>query len=379
MSDRLRDLRAQASEHQHQLLKPPGSLAALETVAIRFAALQGAPQNPRARPAHLCIFAADHPVARLGVSAYPQSATRAVVDALAQGLGAAAVGARHLGVPVTLWDVGVAGPDSPLPEQQSHRITLGHARADPTLTHASCPHEAAAIPAVRVQRAVPADFERYQGCVSRAEALTDEGFALAYRAGVDAIDALTSEVRVVLLGEVGIANTTAAAAVASALLEADADETVGRGTGIDSDAHRCKVAIVRQAVASLRANGRASAERPSGWEVLRRVGGAELVALAAAAKRAQERGLAVLVDGFAVSAALLACHQGHPEIAPYLFFAHRSAEKGHDRVLKAFEAQPLLDLGLRLGEGTGALSALPLLDLACEWHSRMGTLHQVGL
>jgi nicotinate-nucleotide--dimethylbenzimidazole phosphoribosyltransferase len=202
--------------------------------------------------------------------------------------------------------------------------------------------------------------------------MTDEVFALALAAGRAAIDRLEPETRLVILGEMGIANSTLAAALAAALLGAPADVLTGPGTGVEGAALEGKRAVVREMVA------RAPANAPPA-ELLRELGGRELAALVGAAARAIERRMAVLVDGFIVSAALLALVRSAPAASPFLLFAHRSAEPGHAAVLTALGAQPLLDLGLRLGEGSGALAAFPLVEAAVELHRGMATFASAGV
>ena len=189
------------------------------------------------------------------------------------------------------------------------------------------------------------------------------------------MDALPAGVLVLALGEMGIGNTTAASAVAAMLLDArggDADTLVGAGTGVTGAALARKRAVVRDALARV-------GQVRSPEEAVHRLGGRDIAALFGAAARACELGMAVLVDGFIVSTAILALVRTAPATRRSLFFAHRSAEPGHRRVLEAMEARPLLDLELRLGEASGALLALSLLDHACALHVRMATFASAGI
>lgn len=335
-----------ARRRQQRLTKPPGSLGRLEELALRLASLQGR-ECPESRPAHALLFVADHPVARHGVSAYPVAVTAAMVSNLAAGRAASTVLARQHDVPLEIVDVGV---DSP------YALPDAPARAFPVRRH----------PVAR----------RAAGDLRSEDAMEPGVFAAALGAGREAVAALPERARVLVLGEMGIGNTTAAAAVAARLLGVDARSVAGRGTGVDEAGVERKTAVLREALARTEPG----ADEPSaGLEALRRLGGRDLAALAGAMLAAAERGMAVLVDGFVVSAAALAACKSSPPLRTHLLFAHRSAERGHAAVLAALEAEPLLDLGLRLGEASGALVALPLLDTACRLHAEMATLESAGI
>jgi nicotinate-nucleotide--dimethylbenzimidazole phosphoribosyltransferase len=311
-----------ARAHQQRLTKPPGSLGFLEEIPVQLAGLQGTAM-PSSRPAAAILFASDHPVTRHGVSAYPVEVTAAMVRNFVAGGAAASVLARTLGVPLTVVDVGVFGAG-----------------------------EVPSTDAVRFVRAPVAGDEA--GDLRVEDAMSEATFARAVEAGAGAVDALPADVVVLVLGEMGIGNTTAASAV------------VGAGTGVAGAALSRKREVVRDAIERVD-------QVHSGEEAIRRLGGRDIAALFGAASRGCERGMAVLVDGFIVSAAILALVRSAPAARRSLLFAHRSDELGHKRVLEALEARPLLDLGLRLGEGSGALLALPLLDHACALHTRMAT------
>lgn len=329
----------EARGRQATLTKPAGSLGRLEDLAVQLAAIQGGP--PASRPAEALIFAADHPVVKHGVSAYPAAVTAAMVENFVRGGAASSVLARRLGVGLTVVDVGVTTPYA--------REVSG--------------------PGARLHRDPVADLA--EGDLRVEDAMSPEVYARALAAGAAAIDALDAGTRVVILGEMGIGNTTVAAAVAAALLGGDAAELVGKGTGVEGSALARKIEVVRDAAARVRG---AEPHR-----VLQAVGGRELAAIAGAAARAIERRMAVLVDGFIVSAAILALVRIEPMARRALLFAHRSEEPGHARILAALDARPLLDLGMRLGEASGALAALPLLDLACALHGEMATFASAGV
>jgi nicotinate-nucleotide--dimethylbenzimidazole phosphoribosyltransferase len=335
--------RARALAHQDQLTKPRGSLGRLEEVAVQLAAWQQS-DFPSSRPAAALLFAADHPIACRGVSAYPQAVTAAMVQNFVRGGAAANVAARTLNIPLAVFDVGVASP-----------LALPSAAAG-----------------VRFRRFPVADLE--EGDIRVEEAMSEEVYRLSWEAGAAAVDELDRSTRLVILGEMGIGNTTLAAAVAAALLSRPAEDLVGPGTGLEGEALGKKVVAVRQALT--RAN---LGPHPDPHRVMRAVGGREMAAMASAAGRALERGMAVLVDGFIVSAAMLAVVRLEKTARQGLFFGHCSAEPGHRAILQAMEARPLIELGMRLGEGTGAMAALPLMDLACALHRDMATFQSAGV
>ncbi|KYG02259.1 nicotinate-nucleotide--dimethylbenzimidazole phosphoribosyltransferase [Sorangium cellulosum] len=327
-----------ARTRQDTLTKPRGSLGALEDVAVALAGIQGGP--PASRPAAAVLFAADHPVARHGVSAYPAEVTAAMVANFVRGGAASSVLCRHLGVELRVVDVGVAHP-----------------------------YERAGGDGAQLRRDPVADDPI--GDLRVEDALSEDVYERALRAGAAEVDALGGDTRVVLLGEMGIGNTTAASAMAALLLGLAPEDVVGAGTGVTGDALSRKVEVVRDA--TRRVQGASSAFRADPRRVVRAVGGKEIAALVGAMARAIERRMAVLVDGFIVSTAALALVRMDARARAGMLFAHRSAERGHAHVLAALEARPLLDLGMRLGEASAALAALPLLDAACALHAGMAT------
>jgi nicotinate-nucleotide--dimethylbenzimidazole phosphoribosyltransferase len=287
-----------------EILRPAGALARLDQVAALVARWQGTSAPAVTRPAAL-VFAADHGVAASGVSAYPTDVTAAMLAAYRSGRSTLSAFARIAGATVEAIDVGVGTP-------------TGDIRTEAALS----PHRFAEIVDVA-------------------------------RAAVDALDA-----DLLVLGEMGIGNTTAAAAVAAALGEGDSDDWVGRGTGVDDEGLARKRDAVRRAVTRV-----AGVTDP--LEVLREVGGAELVAMAAACVAARHRGLPVVLDGYVVTASVLPLVAVRPDALAHCIAGHCSAEPGHRRVLARLGLEPLLDLGMRLGEGSGAMAAVPLVAMAC--------------
>jgi nicotinate-nucleotide--dimethylbenzimidazole phosphoribosyltransferase len=328
--------REAASRRQNELTKPAGSLGRLEALAIKLAGLQHT-ERPRAMRAPIIIFAGDHGVAAQGVSAYPQAVTIAMMANFAAGGAAISVLARELGVPLEVIDAGTLA-EAPMPGIVSDKPRRGT-------------RDFSVEPALQ-----PSELSFAFDCGRRAVA----------RAAASGPDLL-------ILGEMGIGNTTSAAAIASALLKADAETMTGRGTGLDAAGRERKARLIDAAIAH---HGIADA-LPE--KILGAVGGLEIAAIAGAVIAAAQARIPVLVDGFIVSVAALAATRLNPSCRPYLIFAHRSAEQGHRRVLETLEARPLLELDLRLGEGSGAALALPMLRLACALHDQMATFSEAAV
>ncbi len=324
---------AAAGVRQSSLTKPPGSLGRLEEVAIRLAAIQGRP-IPRLERKVAVVAAADHGVAAQAVSAYPQDVTAQMVANFARGGAAVNQLAARAGAEVIVVDAGVGSP--------------------------------VALPGVLPRRAGAGTADFTQGpAMSRetAETLLEAGAALARDLAADAV----------VLGDMGIGNTTAAAALTAALLRLAPESVTGRGTGVDDAGYARKVAAVTRA---LEVN-RPDPADPVG--ALAAVGGFELVFLAGVAIGAASARACVILDGFPTSAAALAAQRIAPDVVRYMFASHRSVERGHAAVLEALDLEPLLDLRLRLGEGTGGLLALLLLDAAVAVHAGMATFEEAGV
>lgn len=327
----------QALDRQARLTKPPGSLGRLEELAVRLAAMQGR-DRPRLDRIHITVFAADHGVASEGVSAFPQAVTTEMVRNFARGGAAINVLARQLGARLEVMDMGTARPPGALPGVLDRRIAAGTANftRQPAMTAEQC-EQALATGREAVQRALQEGAELFIG------------------------------------GEMGIANTTAAAAVASALLDRPAADLAGPGTGLDADGVRHKARLIDSAVARYRQ------QLDSPMAILQTLGGFEIAALSGACLAAAQAGLPLLVDGFISSVALLVAARQQPAVLDWTLLAHRSAEPGHQRVVEALGLAPLLDLGLRLGEGSGAALAAGLLRSACALHNGMATFAEAGV
>jgi nicotinate-nucleotide--dimethylbenzimidazole phosphoribosyltransferase len=326
-----------ARERQQELTKPPGSLGRLEGLAIQLASLQGDPK-PTVDPAAVVVFAGDHGVVTEGVSAFPQAVTVEMIRNFARGGAAISVLARQAGAALQV-------------------VNCGTATA----------HEA--LDGVIVVDAGPGTANFCQ-----QPAMTQAQLEQCLDAGRDAVrSAAAARRRIFIGGEMGIGNTTAAAAVAAAVLETDPAPIVGPGTGLDEAGVGHKTKIVRCGLA------RHAAALTGPLDAVRCLGGFEIAALVGAYLAAPGNRLPVLVDGFISTVAALVAVRIQPQLRPWLLFAHRSAEPGHDRVLEALGAEPLLDLSMRLGEGSGAGVALGLLRSACALHNGMATFAEAGI
>jgi len=209
---------------------------------------------------------------------------------------------------------------------------------------------------------------------AQSPAMTEAQLAAALQTGqAAALRAKQSGAHLLIGGEMGIANTTSASAIACALLQESPQLLAGPGTGLDSKGVEHKAAVIQRALELHRAN----LAQP--LDVLRHVGGFEIAALAGAYLAAAQNGIPALVDGFISTVAALTAVRIQPGVRDWLLFAHTSAEPGHQRVLDALDAQPLLQLGMRLGEGSGAATAVPLLQLACALHNNMATFAEAGV
>ncbi|MDX6601367.1 MAG: hypothetical protein QOF13_569 [Solirubrobacterales bacterium] len=316
--------------------KPRGSLGRLEDLACRVAAIRGSAEPGRLRPA-VVVCAADHGIAAEGVSAYPQEVTAQMLRTFAGGRAAVSVLAREADARLVVVDVGVREPLAD-PSILDRRVRAGTANA-------------AEGPAMTI-----AEAER------------------AVSIGIELVDELVGEgVSLFALGEIGIANTTAASALTAALLRVGPGAVCGRGTGLDDDGLERKVATVWRAL---------EANCVSPWDplgALAGVGGLEIAALTGVVLGSAAQRTPVLLDGFITGAAALAAVCLGQRCAGALIAAHRSPEPGHSLILHALELEPLLELEMRLGEGSGAALALPLVAAAMAILSDMATFEDAGV
>lgn len=329
---------AAARERQSLLTKPAGSLGTLERLHVQLAAIQRTPLPAIERPAVL-VVAADHGVAEAGVSAYPKQVTGEMARNFAGGGAAINVLARDAGASLLVADLGIDWQGrTPPPEIVQVPIAPGTSNL-------------ADRPAMSREQ---------------AHASLTSGVQLASRLVADGAD-------LIALGEMGIGNTTASAALIAALTGRPSRDVTGLGTGIDAERWQHKVAVVEQAL--LRARPRP--DDPRG--VLAELGGFEIGALAGAMIGGASAGLPIVLDGLIVGAGALLAVALCPAVRQYLIASHRSAEPGHRIVLELLELEPLMDLGLRLGEGSGAAIALHLIRLACRLPREMATFDEAGV
>ncbi|WP_165859630.1 nicotinate-nucleotide--dimethylbenzimidazole phosphoribosyltransferase [Tsuneonella suprasediminis] len=310
--------RSAALSRQRRLTKPAGSLGRLEDIAVFFAGWQGREQ-PRIQQGRTIVFAGNHGITVHGVSAFPASVTAGMVANFRAG--GAAINALS----------GAAGLDLAV---------------------------------------VPLEIERPTADFTQSPAMTEDECLAALNAGAAAVG---SDLDTIVLGEMGIGNSTAAAALCARSLGGDAASWVGPGTGIDSAGIDRKVAVVDRALAHHDGAPR------SAFETLRRVGGRETAALAGAILRARQLGIPVLLDGFICCSAIAPLFADNPAIVDHCLAGHCSAEPGHERLLGQFGLDPLLRLDMRLGEGSGAAVVAGVVRAALATHNEMATFNEAGI
>ena len=300
-----------------ETLRPPGAFARLDEIAAWLASWQST-MAPRVERPHVAVFGADHGVMDDGVSAFPADVTGAMVAAMNQGAATVNAVARQVGATFSFHNAGVGEPTANI------RI---------------------------------------------ADAMTDDDVEEAARIGIAAVESVDADL--FIFGEVGIGNSTPAAAVTAAVLGGPAADWVGPGTGVVGEALANKQRVVADAV------DRVGVVNPI--EALRCLGGKEIVSMAAATLSARHRGIPVLLDGFIATSAVVPLHASDPAALDHVRAGHTSAEPGHVRQLAAIGMDPLLDLDLRLGEGSGAVAAVPILQVACAAVVDVATFKEFGL
>jgi nicotinate-nucleotide--dimethylbenzimidazole phosphoribosyltransferase len=328
----------EARARQNRLTKPPGSLGTLERLCIQLAGIERR-SLPRVERPTVLVLAADHGVADAGVSAYPKQVTAEMVGNFARGGAAINVLAADAGARLVVADLGIDWQGR-TPPDGIVSVPIGAGTAN----------------------------------LADGPAMTREQALAALEAGLNLIAKLVVEgADLIALGEMGIANTTSSAALIAALSGRPARDVTGHGTGIDSDGWQRKVAIVERAVQ------RVTDRSCDAIGTLAEVGGFEIGALAGAMIGGAAAGLPLVLDGLIVGAAALLAVTLCPPVQPYLIASHRSVEPGHRIVLELLELEPLMDLGLRLGEGSGAAIALHLIRLACTLPREMATFDEAGV
>lgn len=328
---------AEAIARQQQLTKPAGSLGQLEALAVQLAGLQGR-VKPRLEQLWIAIFAGDHGVVAEGVSAYPQEVTGQMLHNFVSGGAAISVLARQLQAQLEVIDLGTVTPALDLPGVRHLHLGAGTAN------------------------------------FVQGPAMTASQGEQALQAGRDSVvRAIAAGAQLFIGGEMGIGNTTAASALACALLDCPVVHLTGPGTGLNAAGVSHKAQVIERALA---VHGE---QRGDPLQTLFNLGGFEIAALVGAYLACAQQGLPILVDGFICSVAALVAVRLNPASREWMLFGHRGAEPGHRHILETLHAEPLLDLGLRLGEGSGAALAVPLLRLACDLHGQMATFAEAAV
>lgn len=331
-----RDQAALTQGLQHILdhkTKPLGALGQLEALALQLGLILDS-EKPALQTPQMVVFAGDHGMAARGVSAYPSDVTWQMVENFLAGGAAVSVLARQHGLALTVVDAGVAKDLAPRAGLQIRKIAAGTADASqgPAMSQAQC------------EAALAAGAEVVQGLPGNA----------------------------VLFGEMGIGNTSSAALLMSRLTGTPLEQCVGRGTGLDDAGMMRKLAILQQAL-------QANAEADSPLDALAALGGFEIAMMCGAMLQAAAQNRVIVVDGFIATSALLVAQALQPAVLQRCVFAHQSDESGHARMLAHLKVKPLLNLGLRLGEGSGAALAWPLLESACAILRDMASFDSAGV
>lgn len=326
-----------AAARQQVLTKPAGSLGELESIAIRLAGMQGKTCPQLATP-WISVFAADHGVAAAGVSAFPQAVTAQMVANFAAGGAAICVLARQIAARFEVVDVGVLSETSQWPSVVQSKVRAGSRNF----------------------------FEEPAMTTAEFDAALAAGRAAVQRAMLAGADCF-------IAGEMGIGNTTSATALAATFLHDLPDALTGTGTGINNEQVTRKINLIAAAL-SLHAG---KMETPQA--VLATVGGLEIAAMTGAYLAAAQAGLPVIVDGVISTAAALAACEMNASVRDWLFFGHLSVEPAHARMLDKLQARPMLQMQMRLGEGSGAAAAFPTLQLACALHAQMATFAEASV
>ena len=327
---------------QHKLdhkTKPLGSLGRLEQLALRLGQIQGT-ASPRLEQPQMVVFAGDHGLAARGVSAFPSDVTWQMVENFLAGGAAVSVLARQHGLALTVVDCGVARDIAP------REATPGQ-------------------PSLLLRKVAPGTNDASQG-----PAMSAGQCAQALTNGMELVRALPGNA--LLLGEMGIANTSVASLLLARLCGLSLAECTGAGTGLDAAGIERKRAVLQQAL-----DVNAAATAP--LDALAALGGYEVATMVGAVLQAAAERRVILVDGFITSAAVLVASRLQPHVLQRCVFAHRSGERGHQLMLAQMQAEPLLDLGLRLGEGSGAALAWPLLPSACAILREMASFEAAGV
>src|SRR5690625_4178102 len=318
------------------LTKPTGSLGRLEEIAIKLAEITGE-RFPEVSPPAAILFAADHGITEEGVSAYPKEVTVQMVQNFLQGGAAMNAFCEQIGALFTIVDVGVAG-------------SIEH----PNLV------------AKKVRQGTRNFFVE--------NALTNDEVMQALQVGQEQVQtALNNHAKSLILGEMGIGNTTTASAIIGVITGGELKQLIGPGTGLDDAGVAHKYRIIKQALAARKPN------RHEPFDIMEKIGGLEIAAMAGAMLEAAKERLPIIVDGLICTAAALIAKEMNPRVVDYMFVGHQSFEPGHAKALQILGEEPLLDLHMRLGEGTGAAVAFPILLSAVGMLRHMATFDEAGV
>lgn len=352
----------QALDRQNMLTKPPGSLGTLETLAIKFAAWQGQ-LNPTINTIGVRVFAADHGVCVKGVSAFDQSVTRHMIKNFVSGGAAISVLSRSIGADFAVVNLGTVDLNA---------VNLNTVDADvgkPNIVNSDT-RQSDNVHANNhyfIDAFIAAGTEDF----SERPAMTSRQLCAALNTGKQQVE--NTAMDLFIGGEMGIGNTTSASALYSAILQLEADKTVGPGTGVDSKGIQLKQKVIDQALTLHRD------KLHDPVATLMCLGGFEIAALCGAYIASAQKGVPVVVDGFISTAAALVAVKINPGVANWLIFSHCSAEPAHRLALEFFQAKPLVDFSMRLGEGSGAALVVPLLQAALSLHNEMATFTEAGI
>lgn len=333
-----------ARERQNMLTKPAGSLGRLEELAIQLAGITGK-SSPSIKDKVIITMAGDHGVVAEGVSAYPQEVTPQMVLNFLNGGAAINVLARHIGARVIVVDMGVANEiEFDRRGEVSSPLLIRRRVASGTMN------------------------------LVKGPAMTREQAEESVQSGIEiALEEISKGADIIGTGDMGIGNTTPSAAIASAILKQHPKEIAGRGTGVDDEGLRRKISVIERALEINQPNTN------DGLDVLAKVGGFEIGGLAGVMIGAASKHIPVMVDGFISTAAAMIAVSLAPGCRDYLISAHRSQEHGHGLMLEWLKLKPLLDLDMRLGEGTGAALGISFAEAACKILAEMATFGEAGV
>jgi len=328
---------ASARARQNMLTKPQGSLGKLENLSIQIAGITGQPR-PHINHKVVTVMAGDHGVVAEGVSVFPQEVTPQMVMNFLYGGAAINVLSKHVGARVVIVDMGVAAPIDAHPQLISRRVGSG------------------------------------TGNIAKGPAMTRAQGVESILSGVEIVEAeIAKGLDILATGDMGIGNTTPSAAIACVVTGKSASEIVGRGTGVDDEGLRRKILAVENA---LKVN---QPDMKDGLDILCKVGGFEIGGLAGAILGAAANRRPVVIDGFISTAAAIIAATVAPQVKDYLIAAHCSQELGHRLMMEWLGVTPLLDMNMRLGEGTGAALAMSIVEASCKILDEMATFGEAGV